>query len=318
VIDDGSTDTSPAILNVFSRSDDRVRVIRQDPLGLTAALNRGLREVRAPFIARLDADDRTVPERIDHQIRFLQAHLEIGLVGSWVEVIDEHGNNLGWRRPKTSSDKLAAILQQSNPFVHSSVMLRTDIVRRLGGYRAAFRAAEDYDLWLRVAEVANIANLPEFLVQFRYHSASVTERDKMRQLFSTRLAQSSAKARRADGKDPADVLSEPPDWNAQCTGANFYSNDAKIYRLLNYADRNYSLYTALDRLDFSPLIDNFAQLSHAEQRLAIRALLNYRTLGNRSDAIDGRKSLLQLLWQHPSAVLVLARQFLADFAGTVR
>jgi hypothetical protein len=132
------------------------------------------------------------------------------------------------------------------------------------------------------------------------------------------VTQNSAKARRADGKDPADVLSEPPDWNAPCTGANFYSNVAKIYRLLNYADRNCSLYTALDRLDFSPLIDNFAQLSHAERRLAIRALLNYRTLGNPSDAVDGRKSLLELLWQHPSAVLVLARKLLADFAGIMR
>jgi glycosyltransferase involved in cell wall biosynthesis len=68
VIDDGSTDATPVMLSAFTRSDDRVRVFRQDQLGVTAALNRGLREARASFIARLDADDRTVPERIDHQI----------------------------------------------------------------------------------------------------------------------------------------------------------------------------------------------------------------------------------------------------------
>jgi glycosyltransferase involved in cell wall biosynthesis len=317
VIDDGSTDATPVMLSAFTRSDDRVRVFRQDHLGVTAARNRGLSEARAPFIAPLDADDRAVPERIDHQIRFLQVHADIGLLGSWAEIIDEHGNHLDWRRSKTRPEELVTLLEQSNPVVHSSVMLRADIVRRLGGYRSAFRAAEDYDLWLRIVEVTNVAILPEFLVQFRSHSASMTERDKIGLLFFTRLAQSSAKARRQNGTDLANGLSEPPDWNAPCTEADFYCRDAKICRLLNYADRNCSLPDAApDRLDFSLLIDEFEQLSRAERRLAIKALLNYRTPGYRSDA-SRRKLLLQLLWQHPAAVLVLGRNLVADFARVI-
>src|SRR5665213_569005 len=73
VVDDGSTDTTPQILNDLARRDDRICIIRQEALGLVAALNRGIDRARAPFLARLDADDRAVPERLERQVNFLQA-----------------------------------------------------------------------------------------------------------------------------------------------------------------------------------------------------------------------------------------------------
>ena len=85
---------------------------------------------------------------------------------------------------------------QGNPFVHSSVIFRTETVRRLNGFRPAFHAAEDYDLWLRIAETAKLANLPEALIDYRWHSGNVTNRNTIRQAFSVRLAQRSAQARR--------------------------------------------------------------------------------------------------------------------------
>src|SRR5688572_22693957 len=82
-VDDGSTDDTPGILSEYAKRDDRIRVVRQEPLGLVSALNRGLSEVRGSLLARLDADDRALTERLDRQISHLAAHPEIGLLGSW-------------------------------------------------------------------------------------------------------------------------------------------------------------------------------------------------------------------------------------------
>ena len=123
-----------------------------------------------------------------------------------------------------------------NPFVHSSVMFRTELARRLGGFRPAFRAAEDYDLWLRLAEAAQVANLPEPLVEYRWHGDNVSSRNAIRQAFSVRLAQRSARARRETGRDPADDLTAPPDWRSPEADASFYADDAALYRLLDLAD----------------------------------------------------------------------------------
>ena len=195
-IDDGSTDDTPRILGDWERRDRRIRAIRQDALGLVAALNRGLAEARAPLMARLDADDRALPQRLERQLHHLNAHPGIGLLGSWAQEIDEQGARRGELKPATEPEQLARVLMQGNPFVHSSVMFRTEVVRRLNGFRPAFRAAEDYDLWLRIAETAKLANLPEILVEYRWHSGNVTNRNAIRQAFSVRLAQRSAAVRR--------------------------------------------------------------------------------------------------------------------------
>jgi hypothetical protein len=138
-------------------------------------------------------------------------------------------------------------------------------VRRLGGYRSAFRAAEDYDLWLRLAEVASVANLSQDLVQYRRHAASQSQRDAVRQAFSGRLAQRCARARRSGAADPAAALTAPPDWWAKDAETAFYADDVGLYRFLD-ADalqppRHARAVTA-----------RLFRLSHAERRLAQRRL----------------------------------------------
>ena len=297
-IDDGSTDETPRTLGDWEARDRRIRTIRQDALGLVAALNRGLAEARAPLLARLDADDRALPQRLDRQLRHLDAHPDIGLLGSWAQKIDERGARRGQLKPATQPDELSRALPQGNPFVHSSVMFRTELVRRLNGFRPAFRAAEDYDLWLRIAETAKLANLPEVLIEYRWHSSNVTNRNAIRQAFSVRLAQRSAQARRQSGHDPADGLNAPPDWRVQTADGSFFAGDAALYRLLELADPEIGPGDA----DFAPLAARFAELNHAERALAAHAMINHMRRAERASARQTRRLFFGLLRQRPGMI----------------
>ena len=269
IVDDGSDDGTAAMLSGFATADPRIRLLRQAPQGIVAALNNAIAEARAPYLARLDADDRARPDRLGKQLAFMEAHPEIGLVGTFAERIDAAGNVVGRLAPPTEPARLARVLERTNPFIHSSVMMRTALVRRIGGYRAAFRAAEDYDLWLRMAEAGGIANLADYLTQYRWHESNLSRRDAVRQSFSVRLAQRSAAGRRSGACDPADTLTAPPDWWADDAEASFFADDVGLYRLLDAdaAEGPQYIRAVWDRL-FS--------LNHVERRLAqmrLRAML---------------------------------------------
>jgi Glycosyl transferase family 2 len=303
IVDDGSTDATPRILSELAVRDDRVVIIHQGALGLATALNRGVAEARGSLIARLDADDKALPERLDRQVRHLNMHHDIGLLGSWAQLIDDSSKSIGQLKPETDPDRLAGILTRTNPLVHSSVMLRTEIARRLGGYRSFFQAAEDYDLWLRFSEVAKVANLAETLVQYRRHGRNVTRREAIRQAFSVRLAQRSAKARRHGGVDPAADFKNPPDWRSGLP--SFCAEDAALYRLLDLADTAVASDDVVAETDFTPLLDRAAGLSHAECKLASLALVRHIKSAPRSRAAGTMKVLLGLLRRRPGMTLPL-------------
>jgi hypothetical protein len=257
-----------------------------------------LADARAPLIARLDADDRAMPQRLERQLHHLDAHADVALLGSWAQKIDERGTRRGQLRPATEPEMLSLALMQGNPFVHSTVMFRTELVRRLNGFRPAFRAAEDYDLWLRIVEAARLANLPEILIEYRWHSENVTNRNAIQQAFSVRLAQRSAQARRQTGHDPAVALTLPPDWRAPEADASFYAGDAALYRLLELADPDIDAREA----DFAPLAAHFGELSHAERSLAAQAMINHMRNAERANARQTRRLFLGLLRQRPGMV----------------
>jgi glycosyltransferase involved in cell wall biosynthesis len=233
IVDDGSDDGTVALLSRFAAADCRIRLVRQAPQGIVPALNTAIAKARAPYLARLDADDRARTDRLGKQFGLMQAHPEIGLLGTLAERIDAAGQVIARVAPPTDPATLARVLERTNPFVHSSTMMRTALVRQLGGYRAAFRAAEDYDLWLRMAEVSGIANLADYLTQYRWHGSNVSQRDVVRQSFSVRLAQHAAACRRRGAGDPAGTLAAPPDWWADDAGTSFFAADVGLYRLLD-------------------------------------------------------------------------------------
>lgn len=164
VIDDGSSDRTPEILDRFS--DPRLRVLTQTNQGLAASLNKGVRVARSSLIARMDADDVCEPERLEKQVAFMSDRPEIGLLGAATRVIDEAGKELRTWTPPLDDAQIRNELIQANQFAHPSVMFRKDVFEAVGGY-ADMPFAQDYDLWLRMAGVCKLANLPEPLLQRR-------------------------------------------------------------------------------------------------------------------------------------------------------
>jgi glycosyltransferase involved in cell wall biosynthesis len=162
VVDDGSTDATPALL--AGVRDPRLRVVAQPGAGLTRALGRALAEARAPLVARLDADDVALPERLARQRAFLAAHPEVGLLGTAAREVAASGREVRLVRPPETDAALRRALIRANPFVHSSVMARRDLVERAGGYDPTLPVAQDYDLWMRLARLTRLANLGEVLV----------------------------------------------------------------------------------------------------------------------------------------------------------
>lgn len=172
VVDDGSTDNSPSILNAYAQRDSRVRVIPRQNGGLAAALNHGLRHITEPFVVRMDADDVALPHRFSTQLRFLAEHPNVAAVGSKVLCIDEVGRPRHRRTTVTGPDAIAKALLRRNCINHSSVMIRTAALHAVGGYREWFRVSEDYDLWLRISEGHRLDNIDEVLLKYRTYSGA--------------------------------------------------------------------------------------------------------------------------------------------------
>lgn len=297
IIDDGSTDDSPRIVENSSRGDARVAIIRQQQLGLVAALNCGLTAARGELIARIDADDIASPQRLERQYQYLEKHPEVGLLGTWAEEIDEQSSVCGIRRPPSRPDELARLLIRINPFLHSSTMMRKSVVQKVGSYRTAFEGAEDYDLWLRMAEVTDTANMPECLLQYRIHPRSTSYSARVRQLFSTRLAQRGAQARRVTGSDPTWQLSAPPDWHADLP-PTIFADLVKLYRFLDLANSENIPRAKSQKIDISPLSDRSIVLSHAEREIAQLVLLNLLK-SNMSSAVPKPLLLWHMFRLHP-------------------
>jgi glycosyltransferase involved in cell wall biosynthesis len=213
-VDDGSTDETPAILGRFAERHGRTRVLRTKGIGLAGALHLAAGEAKGTLLARQDDDDRSDPERIERQVRFLHRNPDVGLVGTAAVRIDATGATVGTYDVPLDADSIAAALRRGTPFVHGSVVLRREAYEAAGGYRAPFLAAQDVDLWLRVPNEHHFANLPETLYAWREHPGGVFARARDSQLFFAATARAFAEERRANragaipGVDSVALLAE--------------------------------------------------------------------------------------------------------------
>jgi glycosyltransferase involved in cell wall biosynthesis len=204
-VDDGSTDDTPAILARFAGSHPRARVVRTPGLGVAGALALAAHEAQGELLARHDDDDRSRPERLERQVRFLAAHPAIAVVGSAADIMDERGAHTGAYALPLAPAAIRRVARRDPPFVGGAVLMRRAAYQAAGGYRAAFRMSEDLDLWLRM-DPATFANLAEPLYQWRRHGGSQTARGRGIMLDYAAIARAFAAERRATGRDSYALL----------------------------------------------------------------------------------------------------------------
>ena len=203
IVNDGSTDRTALILERYEKSDPRVRVFAQQNKGLIASLNLGCALAQGKYLARLDADDVSMPDRLDRQIRFLEHHEEVGLLGGAVEVIDDRGRWLFLVRPPLEDNTIRTALRSfSFPIFHSAVVMRKQTFDEAGGYRSQFMHAEDYDLCLRLIEHGKVANLPDVVLRKRTHPEGVSVRNLKQQSLSALAAHALSTLRERQCAEP--------------------------------------------------------------------------------------------------------------------
>jgi glycosyltransferase involved in cell wall biosynthesis len=206
IVDDGSTDGSAEILRTYSARDARIELVRRPNTGYVHALVEMLARARGVFVARMDSDDVAEPERFARQIEFLTTHEDHVAVGCDVLYIDPDGAPISSRVQLREHDEIDALMMggTSGAIMHPAAMLRRSTLCSIGGYDLRYRAAEDYDLFLRLAERGRLANLGQTLLKYRLHDRSVSHLQRSLQMEEMQTILAAAHARR--GSHPPDRL----------------------------------------------------------------------------------------------------------------
>jgi glycosyltransferase involved in cell wall biosynthesis len=174
VIDDASTDDTAGILADYARRESRICLLsNQKNMGLAWSLNRGLKQVKGRYIARMDADDISLQLRLEKQFSFMEEHPGVGVIGTAVDIIDSAGQVIGGRMYPSDPIVIRWRLAFENPLCHPTVMIRRSLLQD-APYNSDLNTAQDYDLWCRLGLLTSFANLPEPLLRFRKHGANLT------------------------------------------------------------------------------------------------------------------------------------------------
>jgi glycosyltransferase involved in cell wall biosynthesis len=174
LVDDASTDGTARILADYARKDHRLCVLsNSENMGIARSLNLGLEHAKGDYIARMDADDISLPPRLQKQFDFMEAHPEIGVMGTSVELIDADGQVIDERVYPPEPIIIRWRLALENPICHPTVMIRRSHLNDLR-YDADLATAQDYHLWCRLSGHTRFANLPEPLLQLRKHGENMT------------------------------------------------------------------------------------------------------------------------------------------------
>ena len=177
MVNDGSTDGTPELLARFATDDPRVRVIGGVArLGFSGALNLGLTQARGALIARMDADDIAVPDRLAVQSGFLRDHPAVGLCGGRVQAFGLRKGT--FHCPPLTAEETLCYALFDNPFAHPTIMMRRDLVNRHGlRFDPTFCPSDDYELWSRCVRLFPCANVNRVLLNYRVHAKSMSEAD---------------------------------------------------------------------------------------------------------------------------------------------
>ena len=206
IIDDGSTDSTPAILDRYAARDARIRVLHQANIDQPATLNRGLELATYDWVAIMDHDDVCLPGRLERELELLQREPEARLIGTWAVEINAAGRELRLRRHGPTS--VAEFRKwdaegRRVPLVHPSVLMHRPTILQLGGYDPDFSSAADSELWTRVARFHPIVVVPEPLILYRIHRASMSFERMFEQRERLRWIEARDEARRRGDAPPS-------------------------------------------------------------------------------------------------------------------
>jgi glycosyltransferase involved in cell wall biosynthesis len=169
IIDDTSTDGTSEILQKYAKKDKRIKLIKNKTnLGLTKNLNVGLRKAKGEFIARMDADDVSLPNRFATEVQFLDKHPDVALAGTWADIINNEGKIIGEIKYTTEHKQIRRNMTERSQIIHPSVMFRKRIVNEVGMYDEKLRTAQDYEYFARVMSKFKVANIPKKLLHYRW------------------------------------------------------------------------------------------------------------------------------------------------------
>lgn len=181
IINDGSTDNSVRIIESYQ--DPRIRLVHNERnIHLIRTLNKGLELAKGEYVARMDCDDISHPERLKKQVQFMDEHLEVGVCGTWVDMFsDPTGESSIWYSP-IDSEELKIHLLFETALAHPSVLLRLSSLNRYNlSYAPEDLYAEDYGLWVRCSCFFPMCNIPEALVRYRINSMGITQTHRCEQ-----------------------------------------------------------------------------------------------------------------------------------------
>lgn len=202
LVDDGSTDDSAQIAQAAVARDKRVRFAACAHAGIASASNQAIGMARGEYIAVLDSDDIALPDRFARQVTWLDAHPDVAVLGGAMVTMDEDERKQRTVRYVTAPSDLRKAVMSYSPIAHPAAMMRRHVITAIGGYRSTFEPAQDYDLWLRVSEQAELANLPAVLTYHRHHPGQTSVTQGRRQAALADLARAVAAARRSGRPDP--------------------------------------------------------------------------------------------------------------------
>jgi len=201
IINDGSEDNSLDMLLEYQTSDNRVLIVNQNNIGLTRSLNRGIKLAVCEYITRQDADDLSLPTRLEKQLNYMENHPKVAVIGCCGDVFNVNGVLRTGRDPKYSRKGIKRHLASKNLFMHGSAMMRKSSLAKVGFYREFFRHSQDYDLWLRLSQHFDIDILPEHLYQYRVTAEAISVSQFPVQKQYADIAGQLHKERLATGKD---------------------------------------------------------------------------------------------------------------------
>ncbi|MDB5326645.1 MAG: hypothetical protein JWM57_2214 [Phycisphaerales bacterium] len=197
IVNDGSTDGTEAILRDLATADARIKLISRRNTGYVVALLEAVAASTGEYMARMDGDDWSMPERFAKQVALLDARPEVGVVGTAYQLMDELGRKLHTQyQPPDDTSLQARCLAGTTPICHPSAMIRRCVYDAVGGYTIETLPAEDLDLWLRIGEVSKLACLPDVLLKYRLHAGSISETKQAKQVEIQHQVRAAAAARR--------------------------------------------------------------------------------------------------------------------------